>query len=332
MTANSLITEHPLLHKNSLDYEEPDAYEAEVEFSQEGRSKAEVSHRLSPGNLVYELVRDGKAVFACLESMPGLLHRKLHRAPSREHIEASPTQICYQQRVEIFQQSEITKHKRKFHLYPVVVLKKKLMLTPGGRRLQKETIGKVDVLDAQDTAGVYGLSGLRKNSPASFPTGAVLAFDKWFVSNNAGQLFSRKLDEQMPRGAFSVGVTEVDDSFKITIGANKEVVNLLDKGDNPDRRHVLCAALVQVFADQAATVREDGQDDDNDESPNYSLFIEAIEKKIKEKMEPKEETHYLGRLNGYTLQEALTSAPNRKELPCYLSSLIYRILLSGHET
>ena len=316
ITGGSRVFGYPALHSATLDYENPNAYQTEIDYKP-NKHTAYITHSMDADSLVFHLVKEGLAFLACVESLPDLIHRKIHYINQESYNRHERTIKCFQE-ISIFGNNE-RKHFYAFHLWPIIVLKDALELRPQGQ-------GE-GVLDSNNPD--YGLKGLHKGGSFSLPEGAILAYGNWHSSDSSLGLFVIRENNNYPEDAFRVeGPTQEEGIFQIVVSVNPLLRREINSNDSK-KNHILCCALTQIFMKLSCEksnkleIGEEGQQD----SVSDIAFWDAIENKIKQQLTSKEQKNLREVLRDLTLQKAAQEMG--EEFPAsYVASLLYRVVSS----
>lgn len=216
----SIIYPFPVLYRETLDYEDPGAYSAELR--REGRTKVAVDHRLKADTLVGSLVRAEQAKFYCTVSVRGTAFRRTETVPFPETV-AENGALVAQQRVEI----------------PAFPWAPEVFASAG-----------VVLLEEQDIPGAEapGVSGFfRDGGPLRFPPHSRIAFGGWLRFFSMSALFHIQSDPDIEEGAFKTEVNR-GERLQVSITMHPKLFDEIETNrESRTRAHILCAALTQAF-------------------------------------------------------------------------------------
>lgn len=236
----SSIFPFPVLHNESLDYEDPQAYLAEP-----SRRKNEiiVKHKLKNNNLVADMVLQQDATFFTMVAVRGTIFRKTY---TLENMFNNPNT---EQSQEIKSQQNMTIPN--FRNKPDVFVN-------CGVVMSKETDR-----DAQQAKGVSKF--FHDTGKIVFPQHAIIAFSGWTRFFSMGSLF-RIVVAKYDAGLFNVEL-DYSNTFRIVIRVgNKLYENIVNNRTGPTRNHVLCVALTVAFTElkQSNDQLENNTEDSNE--------------------------------------------------------------------
>ena len=237
----SIVYPHPMLHGETLDYVDPQAYKAE--FRKPNEALVEVTHVLKSPSLVAELVESGKAVFCCTVSVGGTSYR---RTEKMEGGKAWGGQVCVVQRLEIpkFGQS----HE---------------VFANAGVVLLEEV--------ALDWKEDYGLDSFHKVQKLSFQAHALLATSGWKRFYQSGALFRIEMDKDMEGRAFRADVS-YEPALRINIKMASELYDEVEAGEEgAARAHVVCASLAMLLEKLHVLYQKQSDGDNLDETETAKL-------------------------------------------------------------
>lgn len=259
----SIVYPFPVLHENTLDYDDPKAYSSELR--RDGKTKVVIDHRLKRDTLVGSLILQGKAAFYSTVSVRGTTFRSTQTV---DQTDVKPIQdlLEAEQKVQI----------PEFPWSPEVFASSGVVL------LEDEEVSTQSESDLMDF--------FRDGSTIRFPAQAKLAFKEWVRFFSMGALFQIESEESIKDGAFSVQVSR-SNRLQILIRlphALYDEVNANREGGA--RRHILCAALTQAFQElyQAQLVVNDTSNifDSKEEAEQFLELAEGLKQHLEDRKIP----------------------------------------------
>ena len=219
----STLFPHPVLHTDTLDYCDPDAYSASFErISQSGESETvlQVQHRLKKDTLIATLIEQGEASFYCTVAVD--------RTPFRCTEEAIEVEI---QQDSITARQEITLPAFKSHpdMFAMAGIR-----NHGAKQIPvEEAKGIDDFYKSEELAAL------------NFSEHAMLACSNWRHIYHVGTLFRIQVDEDMTGGTFRAEACY--QPLRITISMSRTLFGAVESNNEAIRAHVLCASLVPML-------------------------------------------------------------------------------------
>ena len=238
----SLIYPFPVLHPESLDYENPDGYAAKMVRT--GATGIEIEHEINRDNLVGELVEKGLAAFFVTVAVKGTIYRE----------------------TEIAQKPDIHPGQEKF--------KAKQTLAIPAFRNNPTVWANCGIIALEDTTlGIDAAKGLtefyKDEKKFTFPAHSVLAYWGWKRFFGLNALFTIINDSAIgDNGEFKCEI-EASVSFRINIRMGRRLYDAVERDKNgKERAHVLCSALTQAFVELAEKHRllEDNPEEEQDDN------------------------------------------------------------------
>lgn len=219
----STLFPHPVLHADTLDYCDPDAYNASFERrikSGEPETILRVQHRLQRNTLIATLIERGEAFFYCTVAVD--------RTPLRRTEEAVDVEI---QKDSITARQEIALPAFKSHPD---------MYTMAG--IRKHGAIQIPVEEAKDLDDFYKSGEL---TTLNFSDHAMLACSNWQHLYHVGTLFRIQIDKGMDGGTFRAETCYRP--LRITISMGETLYRAVENNNEAIRSHVLCASLVLML-------------------------------------------------------------------------------------
>lgn len=217
----SIVYPFPVLHENTLDYRDAKAYSAELH--RYGNTEVVIKHSLMRDTLVGSLVLQGRAAFYSTVSVRGTTFRCTQTVNQAE-VKSIQDMLEAEQVVSI----------------PEFPWSPEVFASSGAVLLESEEVSTQTECDLAEF--------FRDDTAIKFPAQARLAFKDWVRFFSMGALFQINSDSSIENGAFSVEPAR-SSRLQITISLSPtlydDVVGM--NRDSSVRRHILCAALSQVF-------------------------------------------------------------------------------------
>lgn len=171
----------PIMAEGKMDYVNG-SYNANIEKHSSGGIK--VTHSLTGENLVAQLVKEQKAIFACEVISPQTTYRTIETSQNEEQI------VNWNKR-------DVLVGELKFH--PMVLAS-----------VKKEEAYKLE--------RKHGVHAIWQGKTIKIQKGTLLADDGFFNATNSRQrLFLFKKEEDFPSGVYRVGVAQTETEFKFEI-------------------------------------------------------------------------------------------------------------------
>ena len=235
----------PVLSPHSLDYKEGVGYESKVNRDQ-NKDAVHVQHNLKGDSIIACQVRDQRAVFACVVSLPSTMYRRLFVSDSHN--------LSHVQQIDFSESG---------YDGDVSPMFRPLILSKAG--LEK-TVAKED-----------GLGDFWLNETIRIPAGGIIAFDDWQrFGGNMGGILLIEADPKLGDGEMRV---EADATggfrFRVHVGL-KLLHDLEDLPENhPHRRSVLIHALSAGFGILQRDYKSDWEE-------HVNLNLNLIAKKLEQ--------------------------------------------------
>ena len=241
----STVFPHPVLHQDSMDYDDPLAYSAE--FSRSSKVAIEVEHRLKKNTLVASLVEQGKASFFCTVAAGGTVYRRTEKV---ENIDLKDELITARQKIEL----------------PTFRNRPEIFANAGVFNHAKIKICWSEAA---------GVDEFHRDEYLGFSDYALLAHKGWVRFFPMDALFQIKSEKNMPMGEFRSHTSFANSAIRIFITmAPKLFDEVVSDRDSPARSHILCAAMIIALKElrQIWEKNENGSREDED-----GIHLEAAE-------------------------------------------------------
>lgn len=240
----SIVYPHPMLHGETLDYVDPQAYKAE--FRKPNENLVEVTHILKVPSLVAELVENGKAAFCCTVSVGGTSYRRT---------EMMSGGTAWGEKISVEQKLEIPEFGRSHEVF-----------ANAGVVLLKEV-----VLDWKED---YGLDDFHKGQKLHFQDYALLATSGWKRFYPSGALFRIEESKDMEGRTFRADVS-YEPVLRVTIKMTSKLFDEVDADkEGTARAHVVCASLAVLLEQLHALYQKQsvqGEQGELDETESTNL-------------------------------------------------------------
>ena len=247
----STLFPHPVLHEDTLDYDDPKAYS--TVFRRKNKTTLEVEHTLKRNTLVASLIERKEASFYCTVSIGKTAFRKTASVSVTTHKGEDFTarqEIEYpvlQDRYEVFVVAGILNHKTKHVLW-------------------------------EKATGVDDFHKPDESTAISFSKGAMLACSNWRRFYPMDALFRIRSDSSIASGAFHAEMSYQQPAMRITIRMENKLYDLVESNSQgPDRAHVLCASLVSALQELEEKYRRCNEGSDPDSRDTDRTDLEAAE-------------------------------------------------------
>ena len=217
----SLIYPFPVLHPESLDYENPNAYTAEMK--RVDATSIHIAHEIKRDNLVSDLLEQDAAAFFVTVAVSGTVYRKTETA-------------------------------QKFEPHTDKIRAKQDIIIPAFRNnpTVSANCGIVALRDVKlDSDRVRGITEFfRDEKSFTFPAHSVLAYRGWRRFFGLNALFRIINDQEIKNNGEFKCELYTSDSFRIDIRMGRMLYDAVERDKNgKERAHVLCSALTWVLQD-----------------------------------------------------------------------------------
>lgn len=239
----------PVISPESMDY--TDAEYAVKVIRLRNENKVEVRHVLRGENLVAQMLRDGRAAFACIVSLPSTMYRKIFVAPADA--------LEYSQTVDYSKSGHGAKG---FSLEspmfrPVIVA-------------QKET--------ALSANRAHGLNALWSDADIRIPGGGIIAYSEWERFNGAmGGLLVVRFKEGLKDGAIMVE-PDIGGGFRFIVNVGgKNLFRLLESPHSAEAQYQRSSVLTHALSSGFAILKEMyGNNEDWREYTNLRMLSQKL--------------------------------------------------------
>ncbi len=176
----------PVISPISLDYQSDVKYECEINFKD---SNIAVTHQISDGNIIADLLKRGDAKFGCMVSIPVTMYRDLQTDDSAS--------------LRVVQNIEY-EHGKNDMPYPMV----------------RPIIIMTKKIDISNPDKAQGFNDIWLGGEIQFPQGGIIGFDEWFKFEQAvGGMFSLKTDDNIEYGRIKVVESEYE-GFRFNVNVH----------------------------------------------------------------------------------------------------------------
>ena len=237
----------PVLSAASLDY--PGEAEYVGDISRMDNSSVIVSHKITDDNAVARFLKEGRAAFACIVSMPSTMYRRVFVCDDSKSLQAD-SKIDYKD-----SGAHDSGEQPKFR--PIVIKKGDCSIAAGDAGLDEQLWSGGDI---------------------RFPDGGIIAFDHWKeFKGDAGSLFQFKKDAA---GAMEFGMIKVSDDteggFRFEVLVHPRFLDAMQEPGDGHKPHVR-SVQTHALSRGLEILARDYTEDKWREFPNLMLLSQRLE-------------------------------------------------------
>ena len=198
----------PVLSDVSLDYLSGVEYSARIDIIGDG-DKIIVSHKLVGNSIVAKFLKEHKASFGCVVSLPATMYRKVFICDTHA---ATPTEITATHKID-YEESGYNASVELPQFRPVIIKKGD------------------DSIDGSEKDS--GLEDLWSGSEIHFPSGSIIGYDNWMRRGGAlGSFIVIRQDPDIPPGSIKVELIK-EQGFRFRALVHPSFYKDLDAPENP---------------------------------------------------------------------------------------------------